>query len=67
MAFTALALSRCRPMGDPAKDLAAKYNAKLLARGIVDRKWIVDAAGCLRPVSTGIKQPAPDKQQDLPI
>lgn len=54
-------------MGDPTKDLAARYNAKLLSRGIVDRKWIVDASGELRPISTGIKQPEPVKQEGLPL
>lgn len=61
------ALFRCRPMGDPTKDLAARYNAALLAKGVVDRKWTVNAAGELRMVSTGVPQPEPVKQEDLPL
>jgi hypothetical protein len=53
-------------MGDPAKDLAAKYNAKLLSKGIVDRKWIVTEGGALILVPTGKAQPT-EKQEDLPI
>ena len=54
-------------MGDPTKDLAARYNAALLAKGVVDRKWTVNAAGELRMVSTGVPQPEPVKQEDLPL
>lgn len=54
-------------MGDPAKDLAAKYNAKLLAKGVVDRKWIVTAGDALILVPTGTAQPEPVKQEDLPL
>lgn len=64
MAFTAPDLSRCRPMGD--RDLAAKYNAKLAAKGVVDRKWIVTEGGALILVPTGKSQPT-EKQEDLPI
>lgn len=64
MVFTAPALSRCRPMGD--RDLVAKYNAKLAAKGVVDRKWIVTEGGALILVPTGKAHPT-EKQEDLPI
>lgn len=51
-------------MGD--RDLAAKYNARLAAKGIVDRKWIVTDSGALVLVRTGKAQPT-EKQEDLPI
>lgn len=54
-------------MGNPTKDLAAKYNAALLAKGTVDRKWIVNDAGELRMIATGVKQPEPVKQEGLPL
>lgn len=52
-------------MGD--RDLAAKYNAKLAAKGVVDRKWIVTEGGALILVPTGKEQPEPVKQEDLPL
>lgn len=51
-------------MGD--RDLAAKYNAKLAAKGVVDRKWIVTESGALILITTGKKNPT-EKQEDLPI
>jgi hypothetical protein len=52
-------------MGD--RDLAAKYNAKLAAKGVVDRKWIVTEGGALILVPTGKEQPKPVKQEGLPL
>lgn len=54
-------------MGDPGKDLAAKYNAKLASKGVVDRKWIVTEGGALILIPTGVAQPEPVKQEDLPL
>lgn len=55
---------RC-PMGD--RDLVARYNANLAAKGVVDRKWIVTDGGALILIPTGIPQPEPVKQEDLPL
>lgn len=52
-------------MGD--RDLVAKYNASLLSRGIVDRKWIATEGGALILIPTGKAQPEPVKQEDLPL
>lgn len=49
------------------RDLVARYNAKLLSKGIVDRKWIVTDGGALILITTGKDQPAPVKQEDLPL
>lgn len=56
--------ARC-PMGD--RDLVAKYNAKLASKGVVDRKWIITDGGALILVPTGVTQPEPVKQEDLPL
>lgn len=52
-------------MGD--RDLVAKYNAKLAAKGVTDRKWIVTDGGALILIPTGKAQPEPVKQEDLPL